>query len=147
MRRHCEQRHAVPAPHAGQGGFQNIQILSGRPDAGSAVGQPVQSVIGTGVAVHGSPVKGHFRSAPEHGLPLRGFNCRVAQHHGKHGCHIRADHARAFGHTRQNDASAAEFEHLARVFRESIRGHDGCGKIFDRGSAKVGGNFRRGLFP
>ena len=27
MRRHCEQRHAVPAPHAGQGGFTLIELL------------------------------------------------------------------------------------------------------------------------
>jgi len=54
-------------------------------------------------------------------------NFGVGSNVAEHGCHVRADHARAFTDTGHGDGHAVVHELTARAFRQGVRGHDASG--------------------
>ena len=98
-------------------------------NAGGAVGQQEDGVVGRGVAVDGAHVEALIHSRGEHLLKIRGVSLGIGRHIDEHGRHIGVDHARALGHRANLHRAGGELQLIGALLADGIGGHDGVSSL------------------
>ena len=135
------------AQDVGKALFQQGGVLTFGTDAGSAVGQAEDGIVGGGIAVHADAVEGLVHGAGEHGLPGLAVHIGVGEHDGQHGGHVGADHARALGHAGKAHGAAGQGHRDAGELGKGVGGHERAGKAFGIAAAQAFHQGGHGLAP
>ena len=128
--------------------FQQRQICrTFSSNARRAVGKAQDGVVGGGIAVNAHAVEGFLHGTAKHGLPGIARHLGVSKRHAEHGCHVRADHARALGHHGKARSAACERNLAHGKFGKGIRGHKGSCKALRISGAYIADQFGHCIKP
>ena len=119
----------VDADMLDQAGKRSLVFLGLDLNAGGAVGQQEDGVVGGGVAVDGAHVEALVDRRGEHLLQVGSVSLGVGGDVNQHGGHVGVDHTGALGHRADTDGTGGQLQLIGGFLLLGVGGHDGPGSV------------------